>query len=86
MTDDILQPISEDRIQSYLDVYKKHLPKTVDPYNFLLRHVKWNRIFSSKNLDTSSLCVFNLFIPQDGDANHCTMFAITEDDPLQKVR
>lgn len=72
LTNDSLQFIAPNKIQTYIEIYKEYLPKTVDPYNFLIDRVRTGNLI--------------LFIPRDGNVENGTIFAIPSKGLITKVK
>lgn len=79
--EDILQPLSDDAILTYIDKLKTHLPNALGGHHFLIMQLRWRRVFEKMNPTTlnsiSSNCKYTVYVPKYGDTSLCTFVAIT---------
>lgn len=79
--DDILQPLTDNAILTYIDKLKTHLPDALGGHHFLIMQLRWHRAFEQMNPATlnsiSTNCKYTVYVPKSGDTKLCTFVAIT---------
>lgn len=87
---DVLQPIDDERILTFLEITKEKLPISLRAHHFLWAMYK-RKVFlkNPENKDfgrnISARSNFNLFTHRNGDMNNCTFVAITVEGPKEHI-
>lgn len=81
--DDILQPLSLDRLSEYRKVCEKRAPWALCAHHFLLLHERWLPFFNAPEnqkafQNVCEKCKYHFYAPRNSDINNCTFIAITE--------